>query len=118
MLPAELQKSNKPELNPQESARFAETLLAWHEERQRESWREVSDGGPRVLVAHRAMMLYFWAALLVIMFVPPSVPRGILAPVPRFVVVLLPIAAVAALLAVPLGLGDWRRARRKAGINP
>jgi hypothetical protein len=118
VLPAELQASNKRELSAEESARFADALRAWHQENQRESWREISSGGPWVLVGHRAMMLYFWAALLVLMFVPPSVPRVIFGPLPRFVVVLLPIAAVAILVAVPLGFADWRRARRSAGTTP
>jgi hypothetical protein len=117
VLPAELQRSNKPELSPEESARFADALHAWHREKQQETWREISDGGPWVLVAHRAMILYFWATLLVLMLVPPSVPRSIVVPVPRFVVVLLPIAAIALLFGVPLGLSDWRRARRSAGIT-
>jgi hypothetical protein len=119
VLPAELEElSNKPELTPEESARFSDGLRAWHQERQQEDWREIIREGPWVIVAHRATMFYFWATLLVLMIVPPVVPRGIFSAVPRFVLVLFPIAVIAFLLAVPLGLRDWRRVRRSAGITP
>ena len=107
------QLANKRDLSPEEDARLKDALRAWHDANQRTAYEEISRQGPWMLMAGRAKIYYFWLALLALMLVPPALLGDVFSPLPRFLVVLLPIAAVALLAAAPLGLRDWRRARRQ-----
>jgi hypothetical protein len=69
--------------------------------------------GPGPLVAARTAFYYLCLSFFALALLPPSVvPASLLPGLPRFLVVLLPLAAVSLAAAAPLGLRDWRRARK------
>jgi energy-coupling factor transporter transmembrane protein EcfT len=100
-------------LTREEETRFADSLRAWHHRQQRSAWDEIVRGGPGPLVAARTAFHYLWLSFFALALLPPSVvPASLLPGLPRFLVVLLPLAAVSLAAAAPLGLRDWRRARK------
>ena len=103
-------------LSPEEEERLGNALRTWHSELQRDSWLEISRHGPGPLIGRRAAFYFLWSSFLVLAVLPPMVVRPQFLPgLPRFVIVLLPLAVVAMAVALALGIRDWNRARRSLG---
>lgn len=113
-LPPEVQElGSRAHLTSEEEERFADALRAWHRQNQREAWLEIRRDGPGSLIRPRAAIYYFWLSIVAVAVLPPTlVPSALIPQLPRFAVVLLPLAAAALAVAVPLGLRDWRRVLR------
>ena len=110
-LPPEVQElGSRDHLTSEEEERFADALRAWHRQNQREAWLEIQRDGPGSLIRPRAAIYYFWLSIVAVAVLPPTlVPSALIPQLPRFAVVLLPVAAAALAVAVSLGLRDWRR---------
>ena len=103
----------REELTPKEEAQFADELRGWHREQQLDAWRVIERQGPGALIRARAALYFLWLALPAIVLLPArALPGTLPVGLPRSVVVLLPLAAVAIAVAVPLGIRDSRRARK------
>ena len=113
-LPSDVQElSNRDQLTSAEEAQFADSLRAWHRHQQQDAWREIDRRGPGPLITLRASLYYLWLCFFALTVLPPgAVPSGLIAQLPRFAIVLLPLAVVALAVALPLGIRDWKRARR------
>ena len=106
-IPDYIEPAGSPALTKEE--RFVESLRAHHRRIQLETWRDIQRQGPGSLIGPRAAVYYFWLCIFVLAFAPPTaVPRDLLPQLPRFSVVLLSLAALAMIVAVPLGLRDWQ----------
>ena len=118
-LPQDVQElGTRTELTPEEEARFTEGLRAWHQHQQQNAWREIVGHGPGPLIRTRAVYYFLWLSLAALALLPPVAVPGVLLPqLPRFLIVQLPLAATALAIAAPLGIRDWRRAK-KALTNP
>jgi hypothetical protein len=65
------------------------------------------------LITTRAAFYYLWLSAFALTVLPPSfVPNVFTSQLPRFAIVVLSLASVSIAIAVPLGVRDWRRARR------
>jgi hypothetical protein len=107
---------SRSELTSEEEKRFGEALRSWHAQQQHDAWREVSRGGPGPLIRSRAALYFLWSSFIALALLPSTVvPNGFMPYLPRFAVVLLPLAGVAIAVALPLGIRDWRRARESLG---
>ena len=113
-LPSDVQElGSRDQLTSAEEAQFADSLRTWHRHQQREAWREIDRQGPGPQIRLRAAVYYLWLCLFALTLLPPSaVPSVLLPQLPRSAIVLLPLAVAALAVAVPLGIRDWRRARR------
>ena len=114
VLPSEVQEfSARDQFTPDEERRFGDALRAHHRQKQREGWRKLQRQGPWALVGTRAAFYYFWLCVFVLAVLPPTaVPSDVLPRLPRFVLVLTPLALAVIAVAVPLGWRDWRRVVR------
>jgi hypothetical protein len=121
-LPPDVQElGSRDQLTSDEEAQFAGSLRTWHQRQQQEAWREITRQGPGPQIRLRAAVYYLWLCLFALTVVPPkAVPSVFESQLPRFAVVLLPLAFVALTFAVPLGIRDWKRARRSldSGTDP
>lgn len=100
-------------LTPDQEAQFADALRAWHGRQQRQAWEDIARGGPVPLMGARTALYYLWLSFLAVALLPPgAVPTSVLPELPRFLVVLLPVAAVSLVVAAPLAIRDWQRAVR------
>lgn len=113
-LPSDVQElASRDQLTPAEEKQFADSLQSWHRRQQRQAWREIDRRGPGPLIRLRAAFYYLWLCLFALAVLPPSaIPRDLLSQLPRFAIVLLPLAVTSLAVAVPLGIRDWKRARR------
>lgn len=113
-LPPEVQElAAREELTPREEAQFKGSLQAWHRQQQEAAFREIAREGPGPLIRARTALYFLWLSLFALTILPPStVPGTFLAPLPRFLIVVLPLGLIAVGVSVPLGIRDWRRARR------
>ena len=113
-LPQEVQElGTRTEFTPEEEARFTDALRAWHQQQQQNAWREIVGQGPGPLIRMRAAFYFLWLSLIALALLPPmAVPSMFLPQLPRFVIVQLPLAATALAIAAPLGIRDWRRAKK------
>lgn len=113
-MPTEVEElSARESFTPEEEKRFVDALRAHHREDQLEAWRDIQQRGPVALIGPRAVFYYFWLCFFVLAVAPPAaVPAGLLPRLPRFLLVLLPLAVVAVAVAVPIGLRDWKRVLR------
>ena len=113
-LPARVQDlAGRDELTPLEEREFRDSLQEWHRSRQEIAFREIARAGPVPQIRARTALYFLWLSLVALVVVPrAAVPPAFLSQLPRFVVVVLPIALISVALAVPLGIRDWRNARK------
>ena len=113
-LPSDVQElSNRDQLTSAEEKQFADSLQSWHRRQQQQAWSEISRQGPGPLIRLRAAVYYLWLCFFALTVVPPAaVPSAVMSQLPRFAIVLLTLAVAALAFAVPLGIRDWKRARR------
>jgi len=119
-LPSDVQElGSRDQLTSEEDAQFASSLRTWHRRQQHEAWREIARQGPGPQIRLRAAFYYLWLSLFALTIVPPrAVPSLFMSQLPRCAIVLLPLALAALAVAVPLGIRDWRRARRSLDSGP
>jgi hypothetical protein len=120
VLPTDVQELGKrDQLTSAEEAQFADSLRTWHQRQQREAWRDIDRRGPGAQIRLRAAVYYLWLSFFALTVLPPrAVPSLWMSGLPRFVIVLLPLAVAALAVAVPLGVRDWQRARRSLESGP
>jgi hypothetical protein len=113
-LPSDVQElGSRDQLTSEEEAQFAGSLRTWHQRQQHEAWREIARQGPGPQIRLRAAVYYLWLSLFALTVLPPGAVASLsMSQLPRCAVVLLPLALAALAVAVPLGIRDWRRARR------
>jgi hypothetical protein len=116
-LPSDVQElGDRDQLTSAEEARFADSLRTWHQHQQQDAWREIDRQGPGPQIRLRAAVYYLWLCLFALTVLPPTaVPSVLTSQLPRSAIVLVPLAVAALAVAVPLGIRDWRRARRSLG---
>ena len=113
-LPARVQDlAGRDELTPLEEGEFRDSLQEWHRRQQETAYREIARAGPVPQIRARAALYFLWLSFIVLAVVPrAAVPPAFLSQLPRFVIVMLPIALISVVVAVPLGIRDWRNARK------
>ena len=113
-LPSAVQAlSNRDQLPPAEDQHVTDSLQSWHRRQQRQAWSEIERRGPGALIRLRAALYYLWLSFFALTVLPPRIVPSLVMPnLPRFAIVLLPLAVAAFVVAVPLGIRDWQRARR------
>ena len=118
-LPAEIQDlATREVLTPHEEAEVTRTLQAWHRKQQEIAFREIERDGPGPLISARTALYFLWLSLFTLAVVPPTaVPATFLSQLPRSVIVVVGLGLMAAAVAVPLGIRDWRRARKALADN-
>lgn len=112
-LPPEIQELMRDRLTEEEEARFADALRARHREDQRAAWEQIARGGPAPRVVARTSFYYLWLSVIGLGFIPPAIVSPVIMPrVPRFLVVLLPLALLSFCVAAPLGIRDFTLAKK------
>lgn len=107
---------DRTDLTPDEEQQFADALREWHRGQQDAAFREIAREGPGPLIAARAALYFLWLSFGILAVVPAAVVRPtFVAALPRFAVVALATALVALTVAVPLGVRDWKRAKKAVG---
>ena len=113
-LPARVQDlAGRDELTPAEEGEFRDSLQGWHRRQQEMAFREIASAGPEPQIRARAALYFLWLSLIALAVVPrAAIPPAFLSRLPRFLIVVLPIALISIAVAVPLGIRDWRNARK------
>jgi hypothetical protein len=107
---------DRTELTPGEERQFADALREWHRGQQDAAFREIAHGSPAPLIAARGALYFLWLSFAILAVVPAgAVPATFVPALPRFVIVALGTALIALTAGVPLGVRDWKRARKAVG---